>query len=222
MATGKITIKENNLDLTVDYGVAPNHLNKTIDFGEGQDVPAQIQAIIDAALAEGVTITGIFTSRANLSKMRSHASVQQAINGNMGIGAQVRMSALIAWLEEEYGITQVVTNDLTYGYDTEIGADGRPSIKTHRYFPADKISFFASNPSGRLGIGLWGDPPEADAPTIDMPTKTSDVSPFVYISQWIEKDPKVLWTKASGLFMPVLYNPASLFVATATETSGEG
>jgi hypothetical protein len=30
----------------------------------------------------------------------------------------------------------------------------------------------------------------------------------------------VLWTKASALFMPVLYNPNSLFVATATETTG--
>ena len=30
----------------------------------------------------------------------------------------------------------------------------------------------------------------------------------------MEKDPTVLWTKASGLFIPVLYNPNSLFIAT--------
>ena len=32
--------------------------------------------------------------------------------------------------------------------------------------------------------------------------------------QWMETDPAVLWTKASGLFIPVLYNPNSLFIAT--------
>lgn len=219
MSSGKITIKENNLDLTVDYGVAANHLNKTIDFSAGEDVPAQIQAIVDAALAEGVTLTGILTSRANLSKMRAHASVQKAVNGNIGVGAQVRMSALTAWLEEEFGITRVITNDLTYGADASIDANGRPSIKTKRYFPANKISFFAANPAGRLGIGLWGDPPEVDLPRF-ISGNNSDVSPYVYISQWQENDPAVLWTKASGLFMPVLYNPSTLFVATAL--NGEG
>lgn len=221
MYSGKITIKENNLDLTVDYGVASDHLNKTIDFGEDQDVPAQIQEIVDAALAEGVVLTGILTSRQMLSKMRAHPSVQKAINGNIGVGAQVRKSALTAWLEEEYGITSVITNDLTYAYDAKIGADGRPHVKTKRYFPANKISFFATNPAGKLGIGLWGDPPEVDLPQL-LKGETSDISPYVYISQWQENDPAVLWTKASGLFMPVLYNPSSLFVATATDTSGEG
>lgn len=222
MASGKVTIKENHLNLTVDYGVAANHLNKTIDFGKGRDVPAQIQAIVDAALAEGVTLTGILTSRANLSKMRAHASVQKAINGNTGVGAQVRLSALTTWLEEEFGITRVITNDLTYGADATIDPlTDRPVITTKRYYPADKISFFATNPSGRLGIGLWGNPPEVDLPGY-IGAGASEVDPYVYISQWQENDPAVLWTKASGLFMPVLYNPSTLFVATATETSGEG
>lgn len=39
-------------------------------------------------------------------------------------------------------------------------------------------------------------------------------SPFVTISQWTEKDPAVLWTKASALFMPVLFDPESLYIAT--------
>lgn len=221
MATGKVTIHENDLDLTVDYGVDASQLAFEIDFGAGQDVPAQIQAIVDAALAKGVTLTGMLTSRTVISKLRAHASVQKAINGSNMIGALVSRSALYAWLSDEYGINNVVTNDLTYGASATIDTStGRPSIVNERYFPANKISFFATNPSGRLGIGLWGDPPEADAPALDMPTTSSSVSPYVFISQWIENDPKVLWTKASGLFMPVLYNPTSLFVATTVETVG--
>ncbi len=221
LATGKVTIKENNLDLTVDYGVAAAQTSLEIDFGANQDVPGQIQAIVDAALEKGVTLTGIVTSRKILSKMRNHASVQKAINGNIGVGTIVRATALNDWLSDEYGITRVITNDLTYGADAVIGADGVPSISNRRYFPANKITFFAPAPSGRLGVGLWGDPPETDLSMISG--SSSSVSPYVYVSQYAEADPAVLWTKASSLFMPVLFNPSSLWIATATEsTSGEG
>lgn len=216
MATGKVTIKENDLDLTVDYGVPANQLNKQIDFSAGTDVPAQIQAIIDAATDVGVVLTGIITSKKNITKMRQHASIQKAINGTNMLGALVSQSALKAYLEEEFGITQIVTTDLTYGADAKIGADGRPIITSKRYFPDDKISFFSTNVGGKMGIGLWGNPPEVDAGQF-MKVGSSGVSPYVYISQWMEKDPAVLWTKASSLFMPVLYNPNSLFVATVED-----
>lgn len=214
LATGKVTIKENNLNLTVDYGVPSGNLSYTLDLSNANaDIPAQIQTIIDAAAAKGVTITGIVTSSRNLTKMRQHQSVQTSINGTASVGALVRRSDLNDWLNDEFGISQIVTNDLTYGASATMSANGRPTVSTKRYFPADKVTFFAGNPSGRLGIGLWGDPPEMDAAQF-IQGNASDVSPFVYVSQWAEKDPAVLWTKASGLFMPVLYNPDSLFVAT--------
>lgn len=221
MATGKVTIKENNLDLTVDYGVPAANIAYTIDFGAGasSDVPSQIQAIIDDAIDKGVTINGILTSKKNITKMRQNADIQKAIGGNVSLGALVSRPALEAYLEEEFGITQIVENDLTYGASAVIGANGRPSITTKRYFPVDKVTFFATNPGGRMGVGLWGNPPEVDAGQF-MEVDTSGQSPYVYISQWMEKDPAVLWTKASGLFMPVLYNPNSLFIASVTETPG--
>ena len=56
-----------------------------------------------------------------------------------------------------------------------------------------------------------------------MKVEGSSVSPYVYVSQYVENDPAVLWTKASALYMPVLYNPSSLYIATATETAaGQG
>jgi hypothetical protein len=149
--------------------------------------------------------------------MRKHPSVQKAINGAASVGALVSKSALEAYLEEEFGITRVIVNDLTYGADAKIGADGRPVITQKRYFPQDKITFFATNPSGGMGVGLWGNPPEVDAERY-MQVNESSQSPYVYISQWMEKDPAVLWTKASGLFIPVLYNPGALYIATAVDT----
>ena len=217
MATGKVTIKENNLDLTVDYGVASENTGFTLDLSASADIPTQIQSIIDAATSKGVIITGILTSRKNLTKMRSNEAIQKAVNGNIGAGALVRGSAFEAYLEEEYGISTVITNDLTYGSSANVDiATGKPKITAARYYPENKVTFFATNPAGRMGVGLWGDPPELDAANF-MDVTGSGVSPYVYVSQWAEKDPAVLWTKASGLFMPVLYNPDSLFIATVQD-----
>lgn len=223
MATGQVTIKENNLDLTVDYGVPAAHKAFTLDLGDGatEDVSSQIQTIIDAATDKGVVITGMITSKKNITKMRRNADLQRAINGSSSLGMLVSRSALESYLDEEFGIANIIENDLTYGASAVIGADGRPNITTKRYFPDDKITFFATNPGGRMGVGLWGDPPEVDAGQF-MEVGTSGQSPYVYISQWMEKDPAVLWTKASGLFMPVLYNPNSLYIASVTNTPADG
>jgi len=215
LATGKITIKENNLDLTVDYGVKPAQTAFEISFADGEDVFEQIQAIIDAATAKGTTLNGIVTSKINLTRMRKHASVQTAINGAASIGALVSKASLESYLEEEFGITQIVVNDLSYGASSVIDSDGRPVITQKRYFPQDKITFFATNPAGKMGVGLWGNPPEVDAERF-MGVQQSSENPYVFISQWMEKDPAVLWTKASGLFIPVLYNPGALYIASVT------
>ena len=212
LATGKVTIKENNLDLTVDYGVPEAQTAFSLDLTQDADVAEQIQAIIDYATDKGITINGMVTSKKNLTKMRNNKYLQTAINGNIGAGAQLRTSQLEDYLSDEFGIDTIVTNDMTYGASSIIGANNRPVIDQKKYFPLNKVTFFASN-NGRLGTGLWGDSPEADVKAF-MNVSGSTVSPYVYISQWAENDPAVLWTKASALFMPVLYNPNSLFIAT--------
>lgn len=218
LASGKVTIKENNLDLTVDYGVTTAQTTLTLNLDDDADIPGQIQTIIDTALASGKVITGMITAKKNLTKMRKNSIIQIEINGAASSGALVRDVALRAYLEEEFGINTIITNDLTYGADATIGSDGRPVIQTERYFPDDKVTFFCGNPAGRLGTGLWGDPPEVDLARF-MDVQGTEY-PYVYISQYIENDPAELWTKASGLFMPVLYDPYSLWIATVTTTAG--
>ena len=213
MATGKVTIKENNLDLTVDYGVPAAQTAYSIDLSVNADIPSQIQAIIDDATDKGVILSGMMTATKNLTKMRNNVALQKAINGNIGAGALLTRSELETYLSDEFGLDTIVTNDLTYGADAVIGEDGRPVVTQKKYFPQNKITFFATNPGGRLGTGLWGDSPEADAAGF-YNVGGSTVSPYVYIMQWMETDPTVLWTKASSLFMPVLYNPNSLWIAT--------
>lgn len=217
MATGKVTIKENNLDLTVDYGVPADHLAYTLDVTQDEDVASQIQQIVDNAALKGIIINGMMASRKVITKIRNNKYLQTLINGNIGAGAMISRSALEAYFETEFGIAQIVTNDLTYGASADIDENDRPIITTKRYYPEDKVTFFATNPGGRLGVGLWGDSPEIDAARF-YDVGNSAISPYVYIMQWMETDPAVLWTKASALFMPVLYNPNSLYIATVEDT----
>lgn len=217
MATGKVTIKENDLEVEVDYHVPEEQTSFTIDVSENADISGQMQDIVDYASEIGVTITGMLTSKSNVSKIRKNKALQTAINGNIGAGALIRNSQLQAYLDEEFGVSQIITNDLVYAVPTgKFDENGRPLLENKRYYPTDKITFFATNPGGRIGTGLWGDPPEVDMGQF-YPTGWSGISPYVFISQKMEWDPAVLWTKASSLFMPVLYNPNSLFIATAED-----
>ena len=216
MATGKVTIKENGLNLTVDYGVPAENIAFELDLTQDADVASQIQNIIDFATEKGITINGMMTSTKNLTKMRNNKYLQTAINGNIGAGAQLRRGQLEDYFSDEFGINTVVTNDLLYASEERIGADGRPVVTKNKYYPQNKVTFFATNPSGKLGTGLWGNPPEVDAARF-YNVGGSGVSPYVYIMQWSETDPAVLWTKASSLFMPVLYSPDSLFIATVQD-----
>lgn len=222
LATGKVTIKENGIDTTVDYGVPAANLAKSLDFGVGASatIPEQLQALVDEAAAAGVALSGMVLPRAILTKLRQDVNVQKAVNGNLGVGAMVRNGDFADYMTEEFGIGQIITDDLTYAVPDGYDAAGRPKVKTKRYFPANKLSFYAANAAGRIGTGLWGDPPEVDvARFFEGGANAAAEHPYVYITQWAERDPAVLWTKASALFMPVLYNPNALYVASVIETS---
>lgn len=220
LATGQVTIKENNLDLTVDYGVPAGQKNLTLDFGAGATDPVDVQLenIVSAAIAAGVTLNGALTSRAMLNKLRKNANIQKAVNGVNMVGQLVSNADLRAYLSEEFGLNNIVTNDLTYGVEGT-PVNGRPHVVAKRYFPEDKITFFGANNAGKLGDGLWGDPPETDVADL-LKVENSTESPYVYVTQYAENDPAVLWTKASALYIPMLYNPNSLFIATGAETAG--
>lgn len=223
LATGKVTIKENDLNLTVDYGVPAANLAHTLDIGNGAttDIATQLQTIVDAASDLGETISGMCLPNVTFNKLRTNTAIQKAIYGNLGIGVLTKKADLRQYLDEEFGLSRIIINDEKYGVPSALNlTTERPQITTARYFPADKISFFATNPSGKLGVGLWGNPPEVDAARVFDRAGNSGADPYVYITQWGETDPAVLWTKASALFMPVLYDPNSLFVATVSETAG--
>lgn len=191
LATGKVTIQENNLDLSVDYGVPAEHTSLTFDLSPDADISGQMQDIIDKAAEEGVVLTGLITSRKNITKMRKNTALQKEINGNLSAGVLLGQTALQAHFQSEFGLSRIITNDNLYGADEKLGANGRPVITKRRYYPNNKITFFAANPAGRVGVGLWGDPPEVRLKGF-YPVNASGESPYVYVTQKMEWDPAVL------------------------------
>lgn len=222
LATGKMTIKENDLDLTIDYGVKPEQTEFTFDFSEDADIPAQIQFVSDTAQEAGTTVDTIVTSRKVRNQMRANRAIQKRINGTLSEGAYVSNAALDTFLSTEYGINRVITNDLQYAIDGGIGADGRPIRTTKRYFPQNKMTFLGTGSAmTRIGAGLWGQTPEETVNTANtgLNVNQSGQHRYVMVSQWVENDPVVLWTRASGLFMPVIFNPQSIWIATITDAA---
>lgn len=219
LANGKITIRENNLNITVDYGVPAGNLNKVLDFGAGASKPLdeQLLDLVAEARTNGSPITGIYTSASMLAKLRKSPVLQAVINGSTMVGKLIRQADLEAYFADELKINRILTNDLVYSLPLTMGNNGRPVVTKRRYYPENKITFFSAN--DKIGRGLWGDPPEVSASKF-MQVEESEVSPYVYVTQYAENDPAVIWTKASGLFMPVLFQPDSLYVASAANTPG--
>jgi hypothetical protein len=189
------------------------HKALTLDFGAGaaKTIPEQILDIAELADGKGATINGMYMSKRTLLKLRQNKDIQKMLGGAMMVGAIISQAALENWLSTEYGINKVLLNDYQYSLPLKKGADGKPETTMRRYYPADKVTFFAATGvGGHVGTGIWGDPPELDVQRLLQSVGASAVHPYVYITQWADHDPSVLWTKASTLFIPVLYNPNSL------------
>lgn len=222
--SGKVTIKENNLDLTVDYGVPAGNLAKELDFGAGAAKPLdeQLYDLFEEADGKGTTLNSIYTSKAIITKMLKDPSLQKAINGSLMVGQLIKRADLESYLSTEFGITRILTNDLHYSLPYTLDSNGRPVAHDRRYYPQDRISFFSAD--GFLGTGIWGDTPSVTAKKFgkipDADPETTEVGPYVFVNQYKENDPDILWTKAEGLFMPVVYRPTGLYVATAKATPG--
>ena len=205
LSTGKMTIKENNLNMTVDYGVPAANTGFKIDFGEDADVIGQIQAIADKAASSGHALSEMVLGTKILRKLATNKGIQTLVYGTVGAGTYVTAEKLRALFVDLFGFGQITTNDLRYKVQAANGVD-----KTMRFFPEDKVAFMSNGTAASFGVGLWGvTPEEADYGQYNEKNATQ----FITITQWATPDPVAVWTKASGLFIPVLPDPNALFIA---------
>lgn len=211
LSTGKMSIKENNLNLSVDYGVPADNVAYELDLSATADIVGQIQAIVDAAASKGHTIVEMVTSTKNIRKMSQNKGIQTLIFGTAGQGAFVTRSLLSGLFADALGFGTITTNDATYKYQVQNGSE-----VTKRFYDEDKVTFISAP---TVGVGLWGVTPE-EADYGQYGEKSAQQ--YITITQWATQDPVAVWTKASGVFIPVLPDPGGLFVATVTEPTDSG
>lgn len=203
LSTGRMDINENRLSMTVDYGVPSDNLSFELDLSSEADVIGQMQEISDYAADQGYMISEMVTSNKVIRKLATNKGIQTLIFGSIGQGTYVPNDRLQGLFMQLFGIGTITTDDLRYKTQKADGTE-----LTHRFYPEDKISFIGVP---QIGIGLWGVSPE-EAEYGQYGAKSADQ--FITITQWATQDPVAVWTKATGLFIPVLPDPNALFVAT--------
>ena len=194
LSTGKLVIKENKVDMTIDFGV-PSELKITItDWSKpDSDIMGDIQKMVQLAEDGGYVVNKAITSLKMINNMRNNTGMQTAVLGaaNKRLLTQQELANL---LMQEYGIT-IDRCDEKFRYRS------KGIVKTGRYFKEDVFTLYESNQDGSFGTGLWGATPEEKEYRQFIQQQNRS---FITMSMWATPDPVAVWTKASGMFIPVV------------------
>lgn len=217
LATGYITVQENNLAMApIDLGVPANHRVTFNWSGTATTYEPWVDLRNAVRLARngGGMVNTAIMSQASYDLLMSHPSTREFLFGSVGPGligdAQVEEVA-----RRFAGISRIIVNEERYRAPVADVRDGDPKYAILRKFKEDSITLCYTNPNGSVGTGLWGVTPEED----DMRAfdNYSETGPFVSLTTWHSPDPVATWTKASGMFIPVLPGTnTSMIIATVT------
>lgn len=208
MSTGKMSIKENNLDFTIDFGV--NKFKELKGWEDPtHDILGDILDMVQMALDKGYVVNSALTSTKMRSYMLKNEGIMKAIKGVNYVGMAITPAEVNNLLLSLYGISVVIDDDM-YGI-----ADKNNTTRTpKRFLPDNVFTLYSSTGNGKIGTGLWGVTPEEEKASAFTAMSQKQ---FITISQWATPDPVAEWTKASGVFIPVIPNPYGIVIGTLTE-----
>lgn len=200
LATGKMTINENNVSMVVDFGV-PDDQKVTAKWAvAAADILGDIDTWVTIANGKGQTPTVALTSKKVFSLIQRNASVQKAIFGVNGTGVLPSLAQVNNLLAQQFDGLTVQIDEERYGI---IDSTENPTTVTQgRFFPEDKFVLLSTGYDGSVGTGLWGVTPEELEQGGAFDEKRQQQ--FVTCTRWDTPDPVATWTKASGVFIPVL------------------
>lgn len=204
LSTGKVTAKENNLNITLDFEVPTDNFFNFSWNAESQDILADLKKIVDTATKKGYKLTRVLTSSTVISRIQSDAKVRSAIFG-ANASRIPTLAEVNAFIYEMFKFRLASFDDM-YMYEK---ADG--SRVTARYIPENKFICFGGDVTETLGKGIYGVTPVERNARLN---KNQSKNVYIMNSVWDTNDPVATWTKAEGVFVPVLADPDNLFVAT--------
>lgn len=194
LSTGAVTIKENHVDMGINYGVPATAKVTLTNWATPEaDIMGDIQKMVAVAEDNGYVVNKALTSLKMINYMRNNAAMQTAVLGadNKRLLTKQELANL---LMQEYAIT-IDRCDEKFRFRK---ADG--SLKTGRYFKEDVFTLYEADANGSFGTGLWGVTPEELEYRQFIQEENRS---FVTLSMWATQDPVAVWTKASGIFVPV-------------------
>lgn len=206
LSRGEMKIKENNLDMVIDFGIPAG---QKIDFGDWSDpeydILSDIQTAIKILKDQGKIVNRMLTSDTQIQRLRKNKSMQISVYGNNNVGRLMTLAELRSLMMEEFGVS-ILTCDEMFSY---VKADGTKG--NQRYYDENKVTFYIADMSGSAGTGLWGPTPEEAEYTAFLEALQKM---YVTVTMWATEDPVAKWTKASGMFIPVLPDPYGILIAT--------
>lgn len=193
LANGTVTLAENGLTASIDYGVPEENKEALAGADRWSDPSSDPIADLEnwADVLNG-SATRALTSKAVLSTLMRHPKVVAAIFG-AGSGRIPTRADLNAFLAQ-HDLPVIGVYDQKYRKQNANG-----TYTTHRYFPNNKFVLFGE---GALGETIYG--PTAEEirltrdPSIDT-TKVGNVLAMVYEENL---DPVSTWTKAVATALP--------------------
>lgn len=206
VAKGKITLNENGLDATIDYGVPTEHKAANVDWDSASSDP--IEDILTWYNKMSVKPKRALTSNTVLSKLMKHPKVIARLFGNNA--TRIATLAEINTYLNSLQLPSITTYDEVYKKEK---ADG--TYEQNRYFAEDAFVMF---PAGSLGETVYGPTAEEVRLTRD-PSITSEMIGKILLMMYEEgKDPVATWEKAVATALPVFPYSDEIFQASITLT----
>jgi len=165
--------------------------------------------MVQMALDKGYVVNTALTSTKMRSYMLKNEGIMKAIKGVNFVGMAITPAEVANLLLSLYGLNMVIDDDM-YGIANKENTTRTPK----RFLPDNVFTLYVSTGNGKIGTGLWGVTPEEEKASAFTSLSQKQ---FITISQWATPDPVAEWTKASGVFIPVIPNPYGIVIGTLTE-----
>lgn len=207
LSTGKLKIEENNIKVTVDYGV-PTSNKKTFNWSNVEtskpldDLETLAAAVSDAS---GSRPTRMLTSKKIQQAICKNKSVREAIHG-VNAAKTVTLTMLNDLLVE-LELPTLLT------YEAKYKVEGVKGFTTKRYFPENIISMFGDDTLGETIYGLTAE--EVKLIGDGNVEEASMVGP-VFVGTYTKVDPVAEFTKAAATALPSFPYAEELGIGTIT------
>ena len=207
LSTGKFTLAENGLTIEADFGVAVNHLPTAQTLWSDHTnavVLSDLLAWTDVYVNDCGDVPGaMWVSRPVLAHMLRNAEIRTAAATALGTPTVVSPAVLNQVLAAN-GLPEIRE------YNTQVSVGG---VST-RCIPANKVIMTPQDPA-TLGSTAWG----ITAESLELaggtnPTITFTDAPGLVGVVIKEGDPVKIWTKVTGVVMPMIKDARRLFAAT--------